>query len=774
MIRKTITIIFLISAISLLAGENTKVKVMDHSFYKEVLFPGYENLNAVWDVHASGPFVYIALCAEAPYSESAVLFRYDTRTGEKKMILNPDEAAGVDLNSGVLPQSKIHTAMRTMKDGRIFMVSHNTASGKYHPYWGLYNLWHDPTGFSSHAFIYDPKTDRVSYKGVPLPNVDFFYGQIDREWNLYYASDIRTRTLVVINLNDFSVTEIASQPSDIAIIVDDDHMVYTYDDKLRVWKWDPFKKETTMTNLRMPHSPLLPESKGMCTYSWKDDDGWIYALVQYNNRICRLKPNEGIMEDLGNPTPWKEDMDHYNPTRIFAWGPVRAHNGKIYYGVINTNKPYLDGALVMELDPETKKKRNLGTMKLSDGTNAWLFGEGTLGSDGKIYWGDGNHERRSAMMWIFDPSKVPDDYEPKEETEKLNRTVPPYETKVVEVESKSKLWRLRPQIRTFRKYKPLYNMWNDRLNEGKLDTISMMTSGYQLWNNGIFSLSEPYEEYIYGITGGEDYNLFRVSEKDFTIDKLGKIPAKEKIYNGNEVVAGKAGVFVIGDDLYRWNTKSGFTVFYDFEGEELPAALALDKKNPYLYVLTEPDNILLVLNTEDWSKVTSFQLNGPVQSRWLAPLKKGGVIGFEVNSVVYKIDNNLNLKKFEQRYPSLKGLEFISEVTSVTVDDKGKVWGGTREGYLFSVDAENEIVKNHGKPGPYYLKGVVAKGDKIYSMSGGDFGDTHLFVYSKNKGFEDIGIVTRKLANSAVKGDDGKIYIGEYSSASFILRFSNN
>jgi hypothetical protein len=30
---------------------------------------------------------------------------------------------------------------------------------------------------------------------------------------------------------------------------------------------------------------------------------------------------------------------------------------------------------------------------------------------------------------------------------------------------------------------------------------------------------------------------------------LGKIPAKEKIYNGNDVVVGKAGVFVIGDDL---------------------------------------------------------------------------------------------------------------------------------------------------------------------------------------------------------------------------------
>ena len=31
---------------------NQTVKVMDHRFYKEILFPGYEKLNAVWDVHA--------------------------------------------------------------------------------------------------------------------------------------------------------------------------------------------------------------------------------------------------------------------------------------------------------------------------------------------------------------------------------------------------------------------------------------------------------------------------------------------------------------------------------------------------------------------------------------------------------------------------------------------------------------------------------------------------------------------------------------------------
>ena len=763
-------LLFLITGFIVNAGQKEKVKVMDHSFYEEILFPGHDDLNAVWDLHVSGPYIYIALCAEAPYNSSAVLYRYDTRTGEKKIILNPDKKIGIDLETGVLPASKFHTAIRTMKDGRLFMVTHNTAPGRYQPYWYLLNMWHDPTGFSSRAFIYDQNTEVVTYKGIPIPNEDIYYGKLDKELNLYYASGLRNRTLYVLDLNDMSVTEIVNQPSWIAIVIDTDHMVYTYDNKGRIWKWDPFKKESTMTNLQMPLNPLLKKKFAACTFSWKDEDGWIYAAVQYNNRICRYKPNEGIMEDLGNPTLWNEDLEHNNPYYIHIWAPVKAPNGKIYFGSYNQNRPLYDGAEVVEFDPETRKSRSLGTMHLSDGTNASIFGEGALGADGRIYWGDGNHGKRPAMMWAFDPSKVPDDYVPAEEVEKVSNSSLPKKNYIL-TESKNKVWRLRPQVRVFPQFDPLADK---SLSGYKIDTLSMMASGYKLWNNGIFSLSETYEGYIYGIAGGEDYHLFRVSENDFKLENLGRIPAKEKIYNGNDVVACKEGIFVIGEDLYRWNKKTGFTVFYNFEGEQLPSAIAKDKVNPYLYVLTEPDNILLVLNTEDWSKVKSFQLTGPVQSRWLVPLNEGGLIGFEVNSVVYKINKDLTLEKLEQRYPSLKGLEFISEVTSATVDSKGKVWGGTREGYLFSVDADNGNVVNHGKPGPYYLKGIVEKDGIIYSMSGGNFGETHLFTYQERKGFEDKGLVTEKLVNCSVKGDDGKIYLGEYSSSSSVLRFKEN
>ena len=139
-----------------------------------------------------------------------------------------------------------------------------------------------------------------------------------------------------------------------------------------------------------------------------------------------------------------------------------------------------------------------------------------------------------------------------------------------------------------------------------------------------------------------------------------------------------------------------------------------------------------------------------------------------VESCQYKEGKINRLKDY---VPSFRGLEFITEVTSVTTGEDEKIWGGTRQGYLFSINPKSEKVINHGKPGTYYLKGVTVLSDAVYSYGGGDFGDTHLHRYKEGQGFEDLGIVTKKLVNSAVKGKDGKLYGGEYSSSSAIFRY---
>jgi hypothetical protein len=167
----------------------------------------------------------------------------------------------------------------------------------------------------------------------------------------------------------------------------------------------------------------------------------------------------------------------------------------------------------------------------------------------------------------------------------------------------------------------------------------------------------------------------------------------------------------------------------------------------------------------------SLSIEGYVVSRWLAPAKDGGVYGFENNGRIYQVNNKGKMVRLKNFVPSFRGLEFITEVTSITTGDDGKIWGGTRQGYLFSINPKDDKVIDHGKPGTYYLKGITVLSDVVYSFGGGDIGDTHLHKYEEKQGFEDLGIVTKKLVNATIKGIDGKIYAGEFSSSSAMFRY---
>jgi len=749
------------------------VPLMDDEFYEEIPFLEYTRRNAVWDVHASGPYVYIAVCAEDPSSASALLFRYDTRTGEKRMVLDTDKVAGIDLSTGIMPQSKFHTAIRTMKDGRLFMVTHNTASGFYHPTWAVHTLWHDPTGFNSRAFTYDPESDVATYLGTPVPNEDFYYGQIDREWNLYYAYGCRCGHIYVIDLDTMMTTEIATQPGAIGIVVDDDHMVYTSDRNQRIWRWDPVKKKSTMTGLRMPHGPYMKESTGSWVYGWKDKDGWIYGVPQGCNRICRFKPNEGIMEDLGNG--WIENPESPGSERLF--GVVRAPNGKIYYSVYGTARRYqgagdqwMDGADVIELDPETKQKRYLGTFHVSDGTNAAIFGEAAVGADGRVYWGDGNHGRRGTVMWAFDPSKLPDEYTPTKSAPRVSLDVAPSESwTFARPEQPRRLYRFRPLLT---RGKLIEFKTDTGFKRENVESVRLPEDAFPLWDNAVVALAAAPDGKLYGIAGRDTFKLFSVSPDDLTATVLGTVPSSDEMFNGSAIISTPKGMFYGGDNVNILPPDGQSRTFKAMKEDERAVALAYDAQSPCLYVLTEPANVLYVLSAESGEQLERFEIEGYVVSRWLAAPAGGGVYGFGNNASAYRVDADLKMRQLDSGVPTFKGTEFIAEVTSAAGDGDGKVWGGTREGYLFSIDPEDDRVVNRGKPGTYYLKGVTPLGDSIYSFGGGDFGATHLHRYREADGFEDLGMVTQKLVNAAVAGADGRLYAGEYSSASSIVRMS--
>jgi hypothetical protein len=253
-------------------------------------------------------------------------------------------------------------------------------------------------------------------------------------------------------------------------------------------------------------------------------------------------------------------------------------------------------------------------------------------------------------------------------------------------------------------------------------------------------------------------------------EAVANIPGRGKILNGSVIVADRSSVYLAGEHVYRWTSGKNLGILREMKESEHPVALALDAIESRLYVLVEPSNRLLVIDPTGGSIIAEHPLPGYIASRWLIPAKGGGVFGFENNGTIYRLGLKGKPERLESRIPSTRGLEFICEVTSVAADPDGRVWGGTREGYLFSIELDGKRVINHGKPGTYYLKGVAAVNDAIYCFGGGDFGDTHLYCFRERGGFEDLGLITRRLVATAV-WKNGALYGGEYSSASAMFRF---
>ena len=740
--------------------------VMDRRFFEEIVFDGFERWDAAWDVHASGPWVYMSICSEGPFCAAAQVVRYDTRNGNKEHIADLDRAAGIELDTGIMPQSKVHTSFSTLKDGRLFFCSHNTANGYYHPTWALQSLWHDASGFTSQAFVLDQDTKLLTHLGAPVPNDDLYYGQLDPELNIYYTGSIRDRTVYAIRLDDFSVRELPDINAYIAIAVDDDHKVYCCQPDLRVWEWDPFTEKARLTDLRLPRGPLIKNWNGYNVYMKKEWDGWIYAEAARCNRICRFKPQESIMEDLG--PSWREDPEHPEEEMIFA--PVLHPNGKLYYQVLNETDTLWDGAEVIELDPNTRQRRNLGTMPVSDGSsNACIAGEGTLGADGRIYWADGNTTVRGTVLWAFDPRLVPADYEPTETVPRRERHYIDFPThfQIERPAARKHLYRMHPQVREILK---IDFAMDSRFSGEHLQAGSLIDAGIPVWNTAVQGLTLGANGKGWAVVGMDEFALVEVELERCSVRKAATIPANVPILNGSVVAAVRDRIFTVGDHLFAFSNDGSRDAAVTYDDGRHPIALCASGDEEHLFVQVDPENVIEIYRTDTFDKIATIELGGYASCRWLVPAPDGGVIGFGNNATVFHITPNGEQTVLPGRLPALRGTEFITEVTGATVAANGTVWGGTREGYLFSVDVSAGVIRNWGKPGADYLKGIMVMDGGVYAFSGGDFGCTHLHRLDPPTGFSDLGVACDKLVNVAVALPDNTIILGEYCAGSRIRK----
>lgn len=146
---------------------------------------------------------------------------------------------------------------------------------------------------------------------------------------------------------------------------------------------------------------------------------------------------------------------------------------------------------------------------------------------------------------------------------------------------------------------------------------------------------------------------------------------------------------------------------------------------------------------------------------------------------------NTETEKIEILRDAVLPGQYYSFVETFSLDAKGRIYGGTSEGYLFRFDPVTEKLDNLGKPWvPLRIRALsTGKDGKIYGMAGEKVYGCRLFSYDPQRGaYNDLGAISVnnppyyqwKLvqADAMVTGLEGSIYIGESERKAHLFIFN--
>lgn len=365
-------------------------------------------------------------------------------------------------------------------------------------------------------------------------------------------------------------------------------------------------------------------------------------------------------------------------------------------------------------------------------------------------------------------------------------------------------------------------------------------------SSSITSLTTARDGTIYGATSGNDSYLFLFNPKINKVRHLGKIPkengtyhslvedSKGYIYIGGGInileeipISGNDSVTIEkslwndikkrfsvypGGHLYRYRPeKSNRTVKLpemESEVEDLGIplannaiyALTINPSGTVIYGLTYPDGHLFIYDIKE-KKFTDkgtidkkIIFHGPRRdlrslSSALICDDSGRVFTSGTNGKIIYYDSlsgkiiNTDIT-IPGDYNYLQFFEDYTIIEYLTKDSSGMIYGGTSDGYLFSLDTKSLQLKNLGKPrAARRIRCLTTASDgKIYIIAGERKTTEPCQLYSydpREHEFHDLGllIVDRspyyywrgQQFDSMTTGSDGTIYLGESERKSHLF-----
>ena len=269
--------------------------------------------NACWDSYLTpdGQF-FFSVCSELTVGEYAKLYRYDYSKNKAELCFYSRD---VLLKSDrYIRDSKFHTSINSLPDGRLIMLTHTTDRSPCHAAWLPYAFVSHPwEGYAgSELMIYDPATGQVELKGIPAPRETVYGAVYSPKDNAYYMLGYMRGHLYRYDLTT-NTCEDKGQASDYhcyRLMIGPDQNVYFSTRSGFLMRYNVDVQKIEDLGVRIPCDKGVhdwPYSyMGPCPIG---PDGRIYMTGNFTDRLSAYDVKTGKMEALGKLIPADEYVD---------------------------------------------------------------------------------------------------------------------------------------------------------------------------------------------------------------------------------------------------------------------------------------------------------------------------------------------------------------------------------------------------------------------------------------------------------------------------------
>ncbi|GEM_PF-1866196 len=750
-------------------------RIIDPRLFEVYYFDKHPMHNAAWDaVEAPDGRVYVGLCNEGRPGLSAAMYVLDMSEKDParrlRFLLDVDKVTHDDTSLGHIPQSKFHTSMAVGGDGRLYTTTHTTAPGYGRPFWTITQDFDDiryryP---GSHFLVYDPTDESVEDWGIPIPGESVYGACLDWPNRKYYMLSQVRGHLVTIDLNTGKTEDLGrfTRGGQCVLFMDRKGRVWSADLEGRFVHYDPATGRFDKLAIEMPR-PAGRENFGnsiMPPVYWKEGK-WCGTML-FEGRIWVLDT-----EAKGGPTIEDYGMGwgDFVPGRsgqVQPWELQFGPDGKLYYGIaafaVPENCYFLAGLKLIQFDMQTRERRNLG-MLWADERPGFLFASRFSLPDGRLGWVDSCYWGAGARVVVFDVDKLK------------------------QIESPSLVQKRMKYAITDAKYRKdeqcdRCGMFaSDSVSRDAVSVIEVFEHGFP-WKSCAVSALDACDDNVWGGVSGESAGLFVWNSREGSPhvthvatfrDASGAVSVLTDASCALAAFKGKGRKpgFIVRATLSREVER-----LTDLPGGHQPLAVARVDDN--VYVLTNRGSLLR--HPIGSAQIDQIATVPAVDLSAVLVAVGNALFGCLQNGQVFTVDAVSGEATVTDSFiPAAHGRQYEAKWQSAVVRD-GYIFGGTSDGYVFRMKPDTRAITNLGKPLlSLGIPALAASSDgTIYGTGGRPDGIAHLFRYTDNDGFQDLGMLSggkdtlwRSFRlGSATCANDGTLYVGEADDMSNLWR----